>query len=177
MTKSAILTSIVVVVLLGVDGFQLWRMHALTQRLEDAEWKLAIESKSHEDTLRPDVGRIQFLRRGYSITLKAVRYTSEGLYMEGEVGNPMNLVIHNLTLRFSATKSLDQYREEFRGNRELLSSGPPTVGQGETSPIASLGPGSLEHFEVTIPNVKQTQDGVRIAVQFSGARYGYGAGF
>lgn len=46
------------------------------------------------------------------------------------------------------------------------------IGSGQTT-VRYLGPGKTASFSMTIPNVKQTSDGIQIVVSFSGERYGY----
>jgi hypothetical protein len=73
--------------------------------------------------------------------------------------------------RPSASKPFYEYRNEFRADR--FSSGVYSLGEAQSSPIASLTPRSRGSFEVTIPNVKQTKEGLRIGMTFTGERYSY----
>jgi hypothetical protein len=116
--------------------------------------------------------RFNFLKRGgYSIQLDAAKYTGDGLHLEGFAGNPTNLWLSNLSLKFSATKNLYEYKDDFGKDELSFFFGPQAVGEAQCSPISSLSPGGRQPFEVTIPNVKQTQDGIRITVAFTGERY------
>jgi hypothetical protein len=122
------------------------------------------------------VGTIQFLKRGgYSIQLDTAKYTNEGLELAGFVGNPTNLWISNLSLKFSAQKELYQYRDDFDKDEFSFYFGPQAIGEVQSSPITSLIPGGRQPFNVTIPNVKQTKEGIRLVVVFTGGeRYSYG---
>lgn len=173
MTKRRVILWVSAVLFLGLQGVGVWQILSLRERLADAEWSIAYQVKKLEDTIIPDVGTIQFLRRGYSIEIEAAKYTADGLTLQGSVGNPLNLTLHNLTLKFTATKPLYEYRDEFRNAPFAFFFGPTPIGEAQTKPIGILMPGSTASFEVTIPNVKQTEDGIRIAVAFTGERYSY----
>lgn len=165
---------LVIVGFCGVEGFQLWQLHKTRKELADLKWNVEVQGHDNDNFITPDVGTIQFLRRGgYSIELKAAKYTGEGLHLEGFVGNPTNVWLSNLSLKFSATKNLYEYKDEFAKNEVLFFFGPQAVGEAQCSPISSLSPGGRQPFDVTIPNVKQTKDGIRITVAFTGERYSY----
>jgi hypothetical protein len=160
--------------ILGVLGFEIWQVKRLKSQIADLAWGNTARSRSeYEDSIEPTVGVIQFLKRGYSIQLKKVNYTADGLKLEGFVGNPLGLTLSNLTLDFSVTKPIYAYRNEFfkEHTSKWLWFGPAPIGRAQTSPIASLSFGSTAPFDVTIPNVKQTPEGIRIVVKFTGERY------
>ena len=46
------------------------------------------------------------------------------------------------------------------------------IGSGQAD-IGYLGPGRTAAFSLTIPNVKQTPDGLQIVASFTGERYNY----
>ena len=48
------------------------------------------------------------------------------------------------------------------------------IGKAQAKPIEALNPGTGQPFEVTIPNVRQTKDDIRLLVSFSGERYTVG---
>ena len=163
----------VIVLAIGLHAFQLWEIRGLKSQIDDALWDSAVQGKNDDSTIEPQVGTIQFLKKGYSIQLEGVKYTGDGILLSGFIGNPLNLTISNLTLKFTATKQLYEYRDDFRKERYTLLFGPQSIGEGQTTPINSLVPGSKAPFDVTIPNVKQTKEGVRIVVTFTGERYSY----
>jgi hypothetical protein len=166
---------IVALVLVAVEGFQFYQTKTLKDRIIALEWTSGYQDKDAADsTIEPTVGIIQFLKRGYSIEVETAKYTGDGLYLKGFVGNPSFLTLTNLTINFDVYKPLYRYREDFIKNGGgsfwfYLNFNP--IGKAQTSPIPRLSPGGREEFEVTIPNVKQTSDGIRMEVRFSGERY------
>ena len=139
------------------------------------------------DTVEPNVGTIQFLRRGYTIQLDSVKYEANGLTLRGFVGNPTWLWISGLTLDFSASRhqSFEDYKKDPLSGGFVSAAGgiwlpalrSQEVGTAQTTPISSLAPGGRQPFEVTIPNVRQETDYQRkpiLSVRFSGERYSYG---
>ena len=92
------------------------------------------------------------------------------------LANPTHLTISNLSLKFTATKQLYQYREDFDKDKDgmMMFFGPPEIGDAP-SVLRSLFscPVLTQTFDVTVPNVKQTTEGVRLVVAFSGERYNY----
>jgi hypothetical protein len=107
------------------------------------------------------------------MAIQTAKYTADGLVLKGYVGNPTLLTLSDLTIKFSATEPLYKYRDQFRRESVFFWFGPPSIGEAQTVPIANLSPGKRQQFEVTIPNVKQTNEGIRIEVQFTGERYLY----
>jgi hypothetical protein len=132
----------------------------------------ALDYERNEDLLAPQVGTVHFLKRGYSVTLDAVGYTTQGLALKGRIGNPTNIWVSSLTLQFEARPdvlSLDkkwEERDKWGWNAEW------NIGSAETN-VGVLAPGATAAFEVTIPNVKQTSKAIELAVSFMGERYGY----
>ena len=162
------------ILLAVVEGLQVWWLYSLTHRLQEAEWTAALHSHNDDDVISVDVGTIQFLKTSrYSIELEDARYTADGLVLKGYVGNPTNLWINNLTLKFYATKQLWEFRKTFDADNVSFFWGPEAIGQVQSQPIPILAGGTRQPFEVTIPNVKQTKDGIRLVVSFSGERYSY----
>jgi hypothetical protein len=171
--KKYILIVAVAVLFVSIQVVEIWQIISLRNRMANEEWSSAFMSKAQDNEITPDVGTIQFLKSGYSIELVNVNYTNEGLKLKGFVGNPLNLSLSNLTLKFRVTKPLYKYRDEFQKNEFTFLFGPEPIGEAQTSPIAYLLPKSKEPFEVTIPNVKQMKDGLRLVVNFTGERYSY----
>ena len=154
------------------------------------EWTTAQRNYTTANSLiSPKVGIIQFLNRGYSITLNSVQYKQEGLLLEGVVGNPTNMTLTNLTLNFTAIKPVYRHRESFlKGTTTVLDLRsdkeserltpyryltPDKLGEAQASPIGRLSPGQKASFSVSIPNVEQTEEGVSLRVRFSGERYSF----
>jgi hypothetical protein len=158
----------------GVLGFSFWQIHGIKGQVADLRWDLALQDRNDDSVITPDVGTIQFLKRGgYSIQLEIAKYGGDGLYLQGFVGNPTNIWISNLSLKFSVTKNLYEYRTDFDKDPTWFFFSVPTIGEAQCSPITTLSPGGRQPFEVSIPNVKQTKEGLRIAVAFTGERYSY----
>ena len=77
-----------------------------------------------------------------------------------------------------ATKAIFEMRKDYDKNPDKDKDmfgffGFPTIGTAQSAPISILLPGSRQEFEATIPNVKQTANGGRIEVEFTGERYSY----
>lgn len=166
-------------IVIGLLGWTLYEIHSLSTALTDAQWDRISDSLSREDSIAPSVGSIQFIKENaYSIELDRVEYTSNGLHMTGYVGNATNLYVSNLTLTFNATKQVSDMRADFDNADDKTRAvfdwlGVTSIGSAQSQAILSLAPGTKQAFEVTIPNVKQTANGVRITVYFSGERYSY----
>jgi len=173
-TRLKIALVVLAVVFVGIGGLNFWQIHKLKKDISNLQWDDALHERDGDSEITPDVGNIQFMKRGgYSINFNTAKYTGDGLYLQGVVGNPTHLTITNLSLKFSATKQLYQYQDEYDKDPFVMFAGPPSVGEAQCSPIAYLGPGTTAPFEVTIPNVKQTKEGIRLVVSFTGERYGY----
>jgi hypothetical protein len=75
------------------------------------------------------VNIIQFLHGGYSITFDSVNYTQEGLVLGGRIGNPTQLWISNLALKFIARPYPrgihNKWREKWQKPSESLTPGLP----------------------------------------------------
>jgi hypothetical protein len=127
------------------------------------------------NTLAPDVGVMQFLENGLSVTLQAVEYRGEGLYLRGQVGNPRVVKIANATLKVRAYPPLHKIVQQESPTLAEEDSFAFVVetGEGQSNVIAQLNPGGTASFEVTIPNVKQTPEGLLLAVETSGEQFAY----
>lgn len=148
------------------------KVRNLEKAQRDLQFSLAVtDYNSGTDLIQPTVNAIQFLRRGYSITFDSVKYTQEGLELRGRIGNPTNLWITSLALNFSARPYPYQVQDKFFDPFSIYSSN-WHFGNAQTT-VGVLNPGSTSNFAVTIPNVKQTPDGLQIAVSFSGEYYQY----
>ncbi len=128
------------------------------------------------DFVTPQVNTIQFLRRGFSIDFDSVKYTQEGLSLTGTIGNGTELYVGSLAVNFIARpypyKIRDKWEKGASGDWIPWWYNDWNIGSGQTT-VGTLNPGSSVPFSVTIPNVKQTPDGLQIAVSFSGERYWY----
>jgi hypothetical protein len=156
--------------------FSLWNFYKTRESILDLEWADAVNNDIYiGNSITPQVGTIQFLKNGFSISLESVSYNVNGLNMTGFIGNPTNLFLSNLTIEFTARKPFYSFHDSFVKkdyvNRAFFS--PEQIGKGQTRPINILSPGMSARFEVTIPNVKQTEDTLDIKVSFTGERFSY----
>jgi hypothetical protein len=154
-----------------------WKMKAIEKTQKDLAFEQFVAGyNTGQDFVQPTVNTIQFLRRGYSITLDKVEYNQNGLVLGGRLGNATQLWISSLALNFSARPY--PYRIRDKWDKDNGPGSLPwweddwSIGTAQTA-VGILNPGSTTGFEVTIPNVKQTSDSIQIAVWFSGERYQY----
>ncbi len=195
--KSAVLSSIILlsfllgVTLLIVEIRNYRAVNKLNVRISEMETKLKefdlqIEWKDAQNTLAwwgdpivPEANTIQFMKRGYSIQFEQVSYEPGGLHLIGYLGNPFNFWLSNVSLKFSARKSFwyDDYKKKFdaqlKSGELYLFPQPEEFGNAQTAAIPFLSSGQRGRFDVTIPNVHQTKDGIALYVSFAGERYGY----
>jgi hypothetical protein len=164
----------IIAVLVAAQILTVWQIYKLRKDVAGLKWSDAIRDRDDDSAITTDVDSIQFMRKGgYSISFDTAKYTGEGLYLHGVVGNPTGLTVSNLSLKFTVTKQLYQYQDEFDKDPYVMLIGPPPIGEAQCSPLSFLLPGTTEPFEVTIPNVRQTKEGVRLVVVFQGERYSY----
>jgi hypothetical protein len=162
------------ILLAGSAGWGIWRL----KDVEKTQTNLAFSDTVNDYTRDADfisiqIGTIQFLRRGYSITFDSARYSQDGLTLVGTVGNPTQLWISSLTLNFSVRPYAYQVREKWNRDKFIFwNTSDFEVGKAQVN-VGTLNPGSTTVFSVTIPNVKQTKDEPQVAVWFSGERYNY----
>ncbi|HXO43349.1 MAG TPA: hypothetical protein VN999_18000 [Thermoanaerobaculia bacterium] len=168
--------AIVAVIVLALIQFRYSRKSSAAVRLlwvdnATSQWKDRFTLFQKGAEIEPTVGAIQFLQPGYSLELERVDYGSNGLSLNGHLGNHTLLWLSSLTLNFGARKQLS---DKELSPEDPASSwlGPDVIGTGQASPIATLGPGMRASFAVTIPNVSQKERATLI-VWFSGERYQY----
>jgi hypothetical protein len=130
-----------------------------------------------DDYVKPIVNAIQFFHDGYSMQFDKVEYTPQGLLLSGEIGNPNTYRVSNLDLNFAARPDAAKVRDKWDKGDKNFAVWPPEwdIGSARTH-IGDLEPGHTARFNVTIPNVKEKSDQIRIAVLFSGERYVYSNG-
>jgi hypothetical protein len=182
------LTSGLVALLAAALVFQTISLRRLSYRLARLELDTDIRlSEMDRSTVSPESNIIQFLRRGYSIQFEQVAYEPAGLHLVGYFGNPTNIVLHSVSLKFSARKhwSSDEYRgllEKQRSydwtdisgwGRMYLLVEPEEIGSAQSPAIDMILPGSTGRFDVTIPNARQAKEGLTLYVSLTGERYSY----
>lgn len=166
-TVAAILTS------LGLSIFNVIMIHKLNSKIDGLFFNQTSSDYTHDhDLLTPDIGVIQFMRRGYSITFDSLVYTANGLEVKGTVGNPTQLNLSSINLKLSARPFLYLVKDKLDKDPFLIYSNDFEIGSGQAT-IYYLGSGKTALFSMTIPNVKQTKDGFQIDAMFSGERYSY----
>ena len=127
-----------------------------------------------DDYVAPVVNAIQFFHDGYSIQFDKLQYTADGMELSGEIGNPNQFRITDLTLTFAVRPYPEKIRDQWlRGGKTLVGWSPPWKIGSATIRVGDLEPGRTAKFNVTIPHVAQNSDPMRIAVLFSGEHYTY----
>jgi len=160
------------VCLIGIGALG-WYAHKLSQRIDDLRYSIAVTDYDNDnDLLAPNVGVIQFMHRGYSITFDTLTYTPSGLEVSGTLGNGTQRTLSSINLKLSAKQFLYKNRDKVINDPFFMFSSDGEIGSGQTT-ISYLAPGKTVIFSMTIPNVKQTQDGFEIVASFSGERYSY----
>jgi hypothetical protein len=158
---------------LVLSGVCAWGLHRINGKLDDLSFQQTASDYSHDnDLLSPDIGVIQFMHKGYSITFNTLTYTASGLEIAGTIGNPNQITVSSLNLKLSARPFLYKNRDKIVKDPFFMFTGGSEIGSGQAT-ISYLMPGRTDTFTMTIPNVKQTPDGFQILVSFSGERYSY----
>jgi hypothetical protein len=181
--QMALISSLVVLFgACGVEGYFLYSAHKrITREIRAEKWeRLVAEYYLSEDSVVPQVGIIQFMRTGLSVTLNSANYTTNGLELTGELGNARNVNISSITLHVTARHPMYSLREKYLAGQDLsytiqgnnLVLGGAEIGNGQTA-VGDLAPGRKQFFSVTIPNVKQTDEQPDLHVYLSGERYSY----
>ena len=127
-----------------------------------------------DDYVAPVVNAMQFFHDGYSLQFDKVEYTPAGLLLSGEMGNPNQFRIRDLNLTFAIRPYPEKIRDKWaRAGGNLIGWSPDwDLGRAQTA-VGDLGPGQTAKFSVTVPNIRQSSDLIRIAVLFSGEHYIY----
>lgn len=149
--------------------------HSLNRMMDDILFGQFVHYEAEgDDYVKPTVSAIQFFHDGYSMQFDTVEYTPKGIFLSGEIGNPNQYRVSNLNLNFVARPYADKVREKWDKSDKTFVGWPPEwdIGSAHAS-IGNLEPGHAARFSVTIPNVKEKPDPIRIAVLFSGEHYIY----
>jgi hypothetical protein len=162
-------TAVVLVTLAG-----LYRAHTkLRTELAELDWQLALaRAERSSDAIQLQVGVIQFLRRGYSVTLDSVTYEQNGVRLAGRVGNPHLHTVSSLTLDFAVHQPLWTMRDKYLKEQNPFGLYPDPVGKAQVS-VRDLEPGAQTRFRVIVPNVGQSNEQYEVEIRFSGERYSY----
>lgn len=173
------IVAVALILCVAVLGVISWRhTEALTITKDDILFGRFIHyDYDSDDYVAPVVNAIQFFHDGYSIQFDKALYTADGLKLSGEMGNPNQFRITDLTLTFAARPYPEKIRDQWlRGGRNLVGWSPAWDIGSVATKVPDLEPGRTAQFNVTIPHVKQGADPIRIAVLFSGEHYTYVAG-
>lgn len=156
----------------GVFGWR--KLNAIRKSEDDIQFSQFVSDfNTGTDYIQPTVNTIQFFRHGYSIVFDSVQYTQDGLALIGKLGNPTNLWISSLALDMTARPFPYKIKDKWlQQGKTFWWMDDRNIGHAQTT-VGLLSPGSTTDFHITIPNVKQTPDGLQIAVSFSGERYQY----
>lgn len=120
-----------------------------------------------------ELGVIQFLKSGFSVTLDSAEVTSTGVVLVGKFGNPKVLTLSGLTLEFQIEKPIWEVRKVWDKDRFALLFGDSlTVGKAQVS-IGDVAAGGTTHFRVAVPNIKGDLKSYTVVVRLSGERYQY----
>jgi hypothetical protein len=157
--------------ILALIGGQFYQAHEQQRQLR---WELEVLRHDRDtDRITLDVGPIQFLSKGYSISLDEVSYGASGVTITGKIGNPYLIEISSLVLVFTVSKPFLTVRDEYLDNPfSVLFSREYNVGSAQVS-VGTVEPGSTASFRALIPNVRQSVGEYEITVSFSGERYRY----
>lgn len=150
----------------AVEGYLLYSTQKRASRgIREEKWeRLVSEYYLTADSISPQVGIIQFLKNGLSVTINSANYTTNGLELTGELGNARNVTISSITLHMTALHPIYSLRDKYLAGEDLsytiqgqnLVLSGAEVGNGQTS-TGDLLPGRKQFFSLTIPNVKQTE--------------------
>lgn len=167
------LSLVVAMVSLGLSTLTVVLVWRLSSKVDGIDFQQTVdEYQNNNNLLSPDVGVIQFLKRGYTVTFDSLNYGPNGLAVTGTLGNPTQLTVSSINLKLEARPYPYDVRNKVKTDPYFFWSNEIDIGSAETT-VYFLGAGKTEPFAVAIPNVKQTKDGIQIAVSFSGERYSY----
>jgi len=157
----------------GLSIYSALVVHIMGARIDDENLSQTVSDfNQNNDLLSPDIGVIQFMHRGYSVTFDSLTYGQNGLEVTGTVGNATNVTLSSVTLKLSARPFLYKLKEKIMKSPFYLYGNDYEIGSGQAN-IGFLFPGKTAVFSMTIPNVKQSPDGFQIAASFTGERYSF----
>ncbi|HET9182711.1 MAG TPA: hypothetical protein VFP59_11300 [Candidatus Angelobacter sp.] len=127
-----------------------------------------------DDYVAQVINTIQFFHDGYSLQFTKLDYTQNGLVLRGEIGNPNQFNITNLTLTFAVRPYPEKIRDKWAQSGMHLVGWSPNwdLGRAQVS-IGDLAAGRTGRFNVTVPGIQRPSDPIRIAILFSGEHYQY----
>ncbi|MCH7761731.1 hypothetical protein IIA15_10100, partial [candidate division TA06 bacterium] len=126
--KNTLLVIVVIVVVsigIAVNYFQFKRaIEEVPTKSEFRQlaWQFAMDIPKPTNAILTDVGVIQFLDNGFSISLDSADWKSEGLVLTGTLGNSTNLQVSSLTLKITAQKTMYSLHKEFMESESIYPS-------------------------------------------------------
>jgi hypothetical protein len=141
-------------ILLGaMAGLGYWQLTQIKSGVENLSFSDAVNSYVRDaDFVTVQIGTIQFLRRGFSVSCDSARYTQDGLVLSGTIGNPTQLWINSLTLNFSVRPYAYQVREKWNKDQLIFrNTSDFEIGKAQVT-VGTLMPGSTASF----PSPSQT---------------------
>lgn len=174
----AIFAAISILCFVLLAGWSWQQSRTLNREMDDLMFGRFVHYEAeNDDYVKPTANAIQFFHDGYSLQFETVEYTPKGLVLSGEIGNPNQYRVAHLNLNFVARPNSYAIRDKWNKSDKNSVEWPKEwdIGSAQTI-IGDLAPGHTAKFSVTIPNVKQTPDSIRIAVLFFGEQYIYSPG-
>jgi hypothetical protein len=180
-SRFRILVGLLVLVLLASLGYLLVHVRRQATAIRDLQWRAELLDMAPRNFVASldQVGAIQFLGEGYSITLDSVSYEASGLRLVGRLGNHNALNISSLTLGLDVRRPFSTLRKQFIASKSLPDFYSTTggfsdlpIGKAQVV-IGDLPAGTQASFSVIIPNVRQTKETFELVISFAGARYAY----
>ncbi|MGE5322926.1 MAG: hypothetical protein ACM3SW_08695 [Actinomycetota bacterium] len=174
-TAFAITAGLLVVCLIVLAAFMWRQSQALRNTRDDILFGRFVHyDYDSDDYVAPVVNTIQFFHDGYSLQFTSLEYTQNGLVLSGEIGNPNQFSVTNLTLTFAVRPYPEAIRQKWsRSGMHLVGWSPDwDLGRARVN-IGDLAAGRTKRFAVTVPGIKQSPEPVRVAILFSGEHYQY----
>jgi len=176
-TACAIAAGVFVVCFIALAAFMWRQSRALLNTRDDILFGRFVHyDYDSDDYVAPVVNTIQFFHDGYSLQFTRLDYTQDGLVLSGEIGNPNQFSVTNLTLTFAVRPYPEKIRQKWAQSGMHLVGWSPEwdLGRAQVN-IGDLAAGRTANFKVRVPGFKQPADPIRIAILFSGEHYRYPA--
>lgn len=146
----------------------------LDRRIDEARFKAYNAWHiDNENLFSLEVGVIQFLNNGFTITLDSVTYQPDGVRLVGTIGNPKSINVATLTLTFTAEENFEKAKERFLSSSDWSKVEDTLRVASAQVAVGTLNAGGRTPFKVLVPNVKQGGQTYDFHLSFSGERYWY----
>lgn len=151
-----------------------WEQRRMKQEIQNLDWRATLANDREDaNKLSLDVGIIQFLPAGIAVTLDAIEPTGAALELRGRVGNPRNVHISQLTVKFEAHRPAWEERDtwEKEGMLHMFLRKPKSQGEAFVGYVSA---GGTAPFRVILPSIGATpRDSLELRVTLSGERYSF----